>query len=85
MKKFLQHQAVKVAAMEVKDAIQMFTADDVTEEDLGDYKSKLKDIDTTLEHYNDVVDELVEDLNPDDNTDKERLDRLLYFLTFPPI
>ena len=71
--------------MEVKDAIQMFTADDVTVVDLGDYKSKLKDIDTTLEHYNDVVDELVEDLNPDDNTDKERLDRLLYFLTFPPI
>ena len=68
--------AVKVTERKVRNVMKTFTAQNVTDLDLDDFKSRLKEIRNSLDEYNNVVIEFVLDLNEDDASDEQRITNL---------
>ena len=69
-------KTVTLAAKKVSNFVKKFSADDITEVDLDDYKAKLNQIHDKLHLYDEAVDELIVDLDGDDPTDTGRVAQL---------
>ena len=69
-------RAVKVAERKVMNVKSDFTAQNITELDLDDYKSRLKEIRSYLNVYRDLISELVLDLDTNNPVDGARITAL---------
>lgn len=66
-------RAVKLAERKLRNVKRVFTSKNVSDLDLDDYKSRLKEIRIHLDAYTDLVSELVLDLNPGSGDDQQRI------------
>ena len=69
-------RAVKLAEMKVKNVKKAFTAQNVTDMQLDDFRNRLKQIRDHLDCYNEKVSELLLDLDADNPDDQQRITTL---------
>ena len=69
-------RAVKLAEMKVKNVKKAFTAQNVTDMQLDDFRNRLKQIRDHLDCYNEKVSELLLHLDADNPDDQQRITTL---------